>query len=101
MPIHSRLKEDKFSKSNVGGKSPIMNVQKVLMKEIEINMLRYLRNIKEQIIAIGFVIVAGESVYVTMSSDADTLQQTLRTYYLKFGFADGFATVKRATQNLE
>lgn len=63
-------------------------------------MLRDLRNMRGQAIAIAFVIIAGVSVYVAMSSVADTLQETLDTYYTEYGFADGFATVRRAPESL-
>src|SRR5690606_24197574 len=66
-----------------------------------IKMMRDLGKMKGQVVAIGFVIVGGVSVYVAMSSVADTLKQTLRTYYVEYGFADGFASVKRAPQSLE
>ena len=51
------------------------------MKKIDLKMLRDLRNMRGQAIAIAFVIIAGVSVYVTMSSVSDTLQGTLNTYY--------------------
>lgn len=70
------------------------------MKTIDLKMLRDLRNLRGQVIAIAFVIVAGVSVYVTMSSVADTLQGTLDTYYEDYGFADGFASVRRAPESL-
>lgn len=71
------------------------------MKAIDIKMMRDLGKMKGQVVAIGFVIVGGVSVYVAMSSVADTLKQTLQTYYVEYGFADGFASVKRAPQSLE
>lgn len=70
------------------------------MKVIDIKMLRDLRNMRGQMIAIAFVIVAGVSVYVTMSSVSDTLQGTLETYYENYGFADGFASIRRAPESM-
>lgn len=70
------------------------------MKTIDIKMLRDLRNMRGQAIAIAFVIIAGVSVYVTMSSVSDTLQGTLDTYYEEYGFAEGFASVRRAPESL-
>lgn len=70
------------------------------MKAIDTKMLRDLRKMRGQIIAIAFVIIAGVSVYVTMSSVAKTLKQTLDTYYTEFGFADGFASVRRAPESM-
>src|SRR5699024_12640800 len=70
------------------------------MKTIDLKMIRDLRNMRGQVIAIAFVIIAGVSVYVTMSSVADTLQGTLETYYEDYSFADGFDTVRRAPKSL-
>lgn len=70
------------------------------MKAIDVKMLRDLLNMKGQIIAIAFVIIAGVSVYVTMSSVARVLQETLETYYSDYRFADGFASVRRAPESL-
>ena len=70
------------------------------MKALDIKMLRDLRKMRGQMIAIVFVIIAGVSVYVTMSSVADTLQQTLDDYYFEYGFADGFASVRRAPESM-
>lgn len=70
------------------------------MKKIDLKMLRDLRNMRGQAIAIAFVIIAGVSVYVTMSSVSDTLQGTLNTYYEDYGFAEGFASVRRAPASL-
>ncbi|WP_372635353.1 ABC transporter permease [Fodinibius sp.] len=70
------------------------------MKTIDLKMIRDLWNMRGQVIAIAFVIIAGVSVYVTMSSVSDTLQGTLKTYYGEYGFADGFASVRRAPESL-
>ena len=70
------------------------------MKTIDLKMMRDLRNMRGQVIAIALVIIAGVSVYVTMSSVADTLQGTLKTYYEDYGFGDGFASVRRAPESL-
>src|SRR5699024_3429120 len=70
------------------------------MKTIDLKMIRDLRNMRGQVIAIAFVIIAGVSVYVTMSSVADTLQGTLDTYYEDYGFGEGFASVRRAPESL-
>lgn len=70
------------------------------MKALDKKLLRDLKKMRGQVIAIAFVIVAGVSVYVTMSSVADTLQQTLESYYSAYRFADGFAGVRRAPKGL-
>ncbi|TVR31778.1 MAG: ABC transporter permease [Spirochaetaceae bacterium] len=70
------------------------------MKAIDTKMVRDLKHMRGQIIAIAFVIVAGVSVYVTMASVSDTLQTTLQSYYADYRFADGFASLRRAPQGL-
>ncbi|TVQ40061.1 MAG: FtsX-like permease family protein [Spirochaetaceae bacterium] len=66
------------------------------MKTINIKIIRDLKSMRGQVIAIGFVIVAGVSVYVTMTSVSNTLQRTLQLYYAEYAFADGFASIRRA-----
>ena len=70
------------------------------MKAIDKKMLRDLLNMRGQVIAIVFVIIAGISVYVSMASLGNTLQDTLDSYYSEFEFADGFASVRRAPEGL-
>ncbi|HUE96904.1 MAG TPA: hypothetical protein VMN39_09600, partial [Longimicrobiaceae bacterium] len=53
-----------------------------------------------QAIAIGFVIIAGVSTYVAMTSVMHSLQGTLDRYYADYRFGDGFATVRRAPEAL-
>lgn len=66
------------------------------MKTIDVKIIRDLKGMRGQVIAIGFVIVAGVSVYVTMTSVSNTLQRTLQLYYAEHSFAEGFASVRRA-----
>ena len=70
------------------------------MKAIDRKMLRDLRGMRGQAVAIAFVIVSGVATYVTMTATMDTLQQTLATYYADYRFADVFAPVRRAPERL-
>lgn len=70
------------------------------MKTLNLKMLRDLMSMRGQIIAIGLVVIAAVSVYVSMTSVGDTLQDTLDRYYAEYAFADGFATVRRAPGSL-
>lgn len=66
------------------------------MRAINRKMLRDLRGMRGQALAIGFVVVAGVATYVAMTGIADALQRTLDAYYEEHRFADGFASVRRA-----
>jgi len=70
------------------------------MKAIDLKIVRDLRTLRGQAIAIIFVIMAGVGTYVGMKSVMDTLQGTLDTYYREYRFADGFAPVRRAPEDL-
>lgn len=70
------------------------------MKSIDLKMIRDLKTLRGQSIAIIFVIVAGISVYVSMMSVADTLLRTLESYYIRYAFADGFAVLTRAPESV-
>jgi putative ABC transport system permease protein len=70
------------------------------MKSIDLKMLRDLKTLRGQAIAIILVIIAGVSVYVSMMSVADTLKQTLDSYYKRYVFADGFASLRRAPESV-
>ena len=66
------------------------------MQTLDRKMLRNLWEMRGQIIAIAFVIVAGVSTYVGMRSVTDTLLRTQSAYYAEYSFADAFASVRRA-----
>ena len=63
-------------------------------------LLRDLRGMRGQAIAIVFVMVAGVATYVSMASIHDTLQGTLELYYREYRFAEGFASVRRAPEQV-
>src|SRR5690625_6240714 len=70
------------------------------MKTLNLKMLRDLMTMRGQVIAIALVVIAAVSVYVSMASVGNTLQETLDRYYSEYAFADGFATVRRAPESL-
>ncbi len=63
-------------------------------------LLRDLREMRGQAVAIIFILVAGVAAYVSMASVMDTLQHTLDRYYEEYAFGDGFATVRRAPEEV-
>src|SRR5690606_30582150 len=70
------------------------------MKSIDRKMLRDLRGMWGQALAIAFVIVSGVATFVAMTATMDSLQRTLDTYYADYRFADAFASVRRAPERL-
>jgi putative ABC transport system permease protein len=72
----------------------------VTIRAIDRKLLRDLWRMKGQAIAIAFVMIAGVVTYVTMVSVYDTLEYTLERYYREYRFADGFATVRRAPEQV-
>ena len=71
------------------------------MRALERKMFRDLWAMRGQGLAIVFVILSGVAAYVSMTSVMDTLEKTLDTYYTEYRFADGFASVRRAPEQLK
>jgi putative ABC transport system permease protein len=70
------------------------------LRALDRKLLRDLRGMMGQALAILFVIIAGVTTYVSMISIYDTLEGTLARYYRDYRFADGFATVRRAPEHV-
>lgn len=66
------------------------------MKAIDLKMLRDLKGMWGQALAIAFIMLSGIATFVTMMSTMDSLQRTLSQYYEEFRFADVFASLNRA-----
>jgi putative ABC transport system permease protein len=66
------------------------------MLTIDKKLLRDLRQLKGQSLAIGLVIAAGVAMFTMYFSTFESLDYTHRTYYDRFRFADVFASLKRA-----
>src|SRR5690625_2195132 len=69
------------------------------MRAIELKLLRDLKAMRGQAVAIGFVIVAGLAAFVAKTSISHTLTNKLETYYTEFRSADGFGSVRRAPEH--
>jgi putative ABC transport system permease protein len=70
----------------------------VTLRALDRKLLRDLLGLRGQAIAIAFVMIAGVTTYVSMTSIYHTLQGTLELYYRDYRFADGFASVRRAPE---
>jgi putative ABC transport system permease protein len=70
------------------------------MRALTKKLLRDLRHLKGQAVAIALVIAAGVAIFVLMDSTLVSLDLTQRTYYERYRFADVFASAKRAPLSL-
>lgn len=70
------------------------------MRALDIKLFRDLWGMKGQAFAISMVIAGGTATYILASSTLDSLRTTQETLYREDFFADMFADVKRAPQNL-
>ncbi len=69
-----------------------------MVSPLDRKMLRDLRRIKGQALAIALVIAVGVLMLVMMNGLVNTLDQTRRTYYERFRLAEVFAPVTRAPE---
>lgn len=70
------------------------------LSALDRKLIRDLRGIRGQAIAIALVVGAGIALYVSMLSTFDSLDLTLRTYYDRYRFADVFVVLKRAPMSV-
>lgn len=70
------------------------------MGMLDRKLLRNLRSMGTQVIAIGLVMGAGIATFVMSTGLIDSLGTTRRLYYEEFQFADVFVGVKRAPEGL-
>ncbi len=68
------------------------------MRALDRKVVRDLRSMGGQMIAIGLVIVSGVAMFVSMRSVMHALERSLDSYYRDYRFADGFASVRRAPE---
>ncbi len=71
------------------------------MRALDKKLLRDLRGIWGQALAIALVIVSGVAVYIMFVSTLHSLQLTRERFYRDHHFAEVFATLKRAPESLK
>ena len=71
-----------------------------MISPLDRKLLRDLRRVRGQALAIAAVIAVGVLLLVMMDGLVNTLEETRRTYYERYRFADVFAPVKRAPRRL-
>ncbi len=70
------------------------------MRALDRKLWRELWGMRGQALAIAAVIVSGVSTLVMSLTALDSLEQTRDAYYRDYGFADVFASLKRAPLDL-
>jgi putative ABC transport system permease protein len=70
------------------------------MRVLDRKMLRELWSMRGQSLAIAMVIASGIAVYIMSVVTLDSLRTTQSTYYRDYGFAEVFASLKRAPASL-
>lgn len=71
------------------------------MRSLNRKLVRDLRHIWMQGLAIALVIGCGVAMYVMSLGTLDSLRETRTAYYERYRFADVFASLKRAPQRLQ
>lgn len=71
------------------------------MKSLDRKLWRDLWKMRGQVFAIALVIVSGVSTYVMLISVMDSLNLTRDKFYKDYGFAEVFASLKRAPEILK
>ena len=70
------------------------------MNSLDRKLIRDLLHLRGQVIAIVLIVACGIASMVTMLSAYDSLNLTQATYYDQYRFADVFASLKRAPEQL-
>ncbi len=70
------------------------------MRALDRKLRRDLWGMKGQALAIALVIVSGVATFVMSVSTLDSLRLTRGTFYRDYGFADVFASLKRAPEGV-
>lgn len=71
------------------------------MKAINRKLLRETWQLRGQVMAISLILACGVSIFVMSLSTVDSLQRTQKTYYSNQHFAEIFANLKRAPENVK
>jgi putative ABC transport system permease protein len=71
------------------------------MRMLDRKLVRDLKRMWAQALAIALVMAAGAATFVLSSGAYRSLDETRRAYYERYRFADVFATLRRAPKSLE
>ncbi len=70
------------------------------MRTLDRKLLRDLRRVWAQVLAIALVMASGAATFVLASGAYRSLDETRRTYYERYRFGEVFAEIKRAPKGL-
>ncbi len=70
------------------------------MRVLNHKLRRDLWRMKGQVFAIALVIVSGAATFVMLRSTMNSLNLTQERFYQDYGFAEVFASLKRASENV-
>jgi putative ABC transport system permease protein len=70
------------------------------MRAIDRKLVRELWHLRGQVVAVATVVASGVAVLVMSLSTLEALEETALAYYDRYRFADVFASVKRAPEQL-
>ena len=70
------------------------------MRMLDRKLVRDLRHMWAQALAIALVIASGVATFVLASGAYHSLEETRAAYYLRYRFADIFADVRRAPKSI-
>ncbi len=71
-----------------------------MISTLDKKLLRGMRDMKAQIVAIALVMATGIATFVMSVGIIDSLELSLKSYYDEYRFGDVFVGVKRAPQSL-
>lgn len=71
------------------------------MRALDLKLIRDLLRMKGQVLAIALIIISGVAAFVLLVSTMDSLKVTRDAFYRGYGFADAFASLKRAPDSLK
>ena len=70
------------------------------LSPLDIKLLRDIWHMRGQVIAVGIIVACGVAIMVMALGTLSTLSASRDAYYERYRFADVFASVRRAPENI-
>jgi len=70
------------------------------LSALDRKLLRDLWHMRGQVLTVGLIVASGIATYVTMRGTYESMERAQQEYYSRYHFADVFAQLKRAPNNL-
>lgn len=71
------------------------------LSALDRKLLRDLWHMRGQVLTVGLIVASGIATYVTMRGTYESMERAQQEYYSRYRFADVFAQLKRAPNNLK